>query len=31
MASIQATAGGIPVLILKEGAKENKGKEAQKN
>jgi archaeal chaperonin len=31
MASIQTTAGGIPVLILKEGAKENKGKEAQKN
>src|ERR1041385_6262685 len=31
MASIQTTAGGVPVLILKEGAKENKGKEAQKN
>jgi archaeal chaperonin len=31
MASIQTTAGGIPVLILKEGTRENKGKEAQKN
>src|ERR671929_743250 len=31
MASIQTTAGGMPVLILKEGTKENKGKEAQKN
>jgi len=31
MASIQTTAGGVPVLILKEGSKENKGKEAQKN
>jgi thermosome len=31
MASIQTTASGVPVLILKEGAKENKGKEAQKN
>ena len=28
---IQTTAGGMPVLILKEGTKENKGKEAQKN
>src|SRR5262249_37764323 len=25
------TAGGMPVLILKEGAKENKGRDAQKN
>src|ERR687885_1629989 len=31
MASIQTTAGGMPVLILKEGTKENKGKEAQRN
>lgn len=29
--SIQATAGGMPVLILKEGTKESKGKEAQRN
>src|ERR671924_345837 len=27
----QTTAGGMPVLILREGTKENKGKEAQKN
>jgi archaeal chaperonin len=31
MASIQTTAGGMPVIILKEGTKENKGKEAQRN
>ena len=31
MASIQQTAGGMPVLILKEGTKENKGRDAQKN
>ena len=31
MASVQTTAGGMPVLILKEGSKENKGKEAQRN
>jgi len=31
MASIQTTAGGMPVLILKEGTRENKGKDAQKN
>jgi thermosome len=31
MATVQTTAGGIPVLILKEGTKENKGREAQKN
>ena len=31
MATVQTTAGGVPVLILKEGTKENKGKEAQKN
>src|ERR671929_2019462 len=32
MSSIQqATAGGMPVLILKEGTKESKGREAQKN
>src|ERR687883_930380 len=31
MASIQTTAGGMPVLILKEGTKESKGKEAQRN
>jgi chaperonin GroEL (HSP60 family) len=29
--SVKTTAGGIPVLILKEGTKENKGREAQKN
>src|SRR5207248_11660564 len=28
---IQTTAGGMPVLILKEGTRENKGKDAQKN
>jgi len=27
----QGSAGGMPVLILKEGASETKGKEAQKN
>src|SRR5690349_2094387 len=31
MATFQTTAGGVPVLILKEGTKENKGKDAQKN
>src|SRR5918996_90960 len=31
MESIQTTAGGMPVLILKEGTKESKGREAQKN
>src|SRR5438094_6083218 len=31
MATIQTTAGGMPVLILKEGTRENKGKDAQKN
>ena len=31
MATVQTTAGGMPVLILKEGTKENKGREAQKN
>jgi thermosome len=31
MASIQTTANGTPVLILKEGSKESKGREAQKN
>jgi archaeal chaperonin len=31
LASIQQTAGGMPVLILREGAKESKGREAQKN
>src|SRR6266480_71703 len=31
MASVQTTAGGMPVLILKEGTKQNKGKEAQRN
>jgi hypothetical protein len=29
-ASVQTTAGGMPVLILKEGTKESKGKDAQK-
>src|SRR2546422_5627793 len=31
MASSQTTPGGMPVLILKEGTKESKGREAQKN
>jgi chaperonin GroEL (HSP60 family) len=31
MAMVETTAGGMPVLILKEGTKENKGKEAQRN
>ncbi len=31
MATVQTSAGGMPVLILKEGTKENKGREAQKN
>src|SRR5574341_1505933 len=31
MASIQTTAGGMPVLILREGTKESKGREAQRN
>src|SRR5437899_10790907 len=31
MATIQTTAGGMPVLILKEGTREKKGKDAQKN
>ncbi len=31
MTTVQTTAGGMPVLILKEGTKENKGREAQKN
>jgi archaeal chaperonin len=31
MSAVQTTAGGIPVLILREGAKENKGREAQRN
>src|SRR2546422_9022604 len=31
MATVQTTAGGMPVLLLKEGTTENKGKEAQKN
>jgi archaeal chaperonin len=31
MATVQTTAGGIPVLILKGGTKDNKGREAQKN
>src|ERR687891_1353109 len=29
--SIQTTAGGMPVIILREGTRESKGKEAQKN
>ena len=28
MATFQTTAGGMPVLSLKEGTKENKGREA---
>jgi chaperonin GroEL (HSP60 family) len=31
MAAVQTTAGGMPVLILKEGTKESKGREAQRN
>jgi archaeal chaperonin len=31
MESMQATAGGMPVIILREGTKESKGKEAQRN
>jgi thermosome len=31
MATIQTTPGGMPVLILKEGSKETKGRDAQKN
>jgi len=31
MSTIQTTAGGIPVLILKERTKESKGREAQRN
>src|SRR5437667_8084822 len=31
MGSIQGSAGGMPVLIVKEGCKERKGKEAQRN
>src|SRR6187431_2049289 len=31
MASIQQTAGGMPVLILKEGSSQTKGRDAQKN
>ncbi|MEO9321169.1 MAG: TCP-1/cpn60 chaperonin family protein, partial [Nitrososphaera sp.] len=27
----QATAGGVPVLILKEGSSQTKGRDAQKN
>ena len=31
MATVQNTAGGMPVLILREGTKEHKGREAQRN
>lgn len=31
MESIQASAGGMPVIILKEGTRESKGREAQRN
>jgi len=31
MASVQTNAGGMPVLILREGTKESKGRDAQKN
>src|SRR4030042_732337 len=31
MGQIQTSAGGMPVVILKEGTRENKGREAQKN
>src|SRR5574339_325567 len=31
MGSIQTSAGGVPVVILREGTKENRGKEAQRN
>jgi len=30
MATVQTTAGGMPVIILKEGTRENKGRDAQK-
>ena len=29
--SIQSSSGGIPVVILKEGAQQTKGRDAQKN
>ncbi|HEY7080190.1 MAG TPA: thermosome subunit beta, partial [Nitrososphaeraceae archaeon] len=31
VSAVQTTAGGMPVIILKEGTRENKGKDAQKN
>jgi thermosome len=31
MASIQTTSGGMPVILLKEGSSQTKGKEAQRN
>ena len=31
MSAVQTTAGGMPVIILREGTKENKGRDAQKN
>ncbi len=31
MASVQTTAEGIPVIVLKEGSKQSRGREAQKN
>ena len=31
MATFQNTAGGMPIVILREGTKENKGREAQRN
>src|SRR5918993_603896 len=31
MGQIQTSAGGMPVVILREGTRENKGREAQKN
>src|SRR5215510_6982084 len=31
VSAVQTTAGGMPVIILKEGTRENKGREAQNN
>src|ERR1051325_12192890 len=31
VSAVQTTAGGMPVIILKEGTRENKGRDAQKN
>jgi chaperonin GroEL (HSP60 family) len=31
MATFQNTAGGMPIMILREGTKKNNGREAQRN